>query len=71
MKNGHQLDEPSPFAHLAELGNEPTSPEILALDADRRRVEAIIATGALDAYSVDERIRLAWGILRQTDETRN
>ncbi len=72
MRNGHVGSEPSTiWQHLAERGNKPHSSETLALDADREKVEAIIATGALDNFSPDERIRLAWGILRQTDETRN
>ena len=37
MKNGHVDPEPSTiWQHLAEHGSEPTSPETLALDADRR-----------------------------------
>lgn len=64
MRNGH-FDELSPFAHLVELRSGPPSPETLALDADRRKVEAIIATGALDEFDLDERIALAWGIIHR------
>jgi hypothetical protein len=68
MKNGHH-SEPSPYAHLAELGNEPYSADTLAFAEDVRRVQAIVSTGALDAYSVDERIAIGWAILhRQRDE---
>lgn len=65
MRNG--LNSPwalSPFAHLAEHGNEPPPAETLALDNDRRKVESIIATGALDKFPADARIRIGWDILR-------
>jgi hypothetical protein len=70
MKNGHVDPEPSLiWQHLAERGNEPPSAETLRFAENVKRVEAIIATGALDEFDVDERIALAWGILhRQRSE---
>jgi hypothetical protein len=70
MKNGHVDPEPTTiWQHIAEHGGEPPSSETLALDADRRKVEAIIATGALNEFDLDERIKLAWGIIhRQRSE---
>jgi hypothetical protein len=66
MKNCHVDPEPSSiWQHIAEHGGEPPSSETLALDADRRKVEAIIATGALDAFDLDERIALAWAIIHR------
>ena len=54
------------WQYLAERGNEPPSSETLALDADRRKVEAIIRTGAFDEYPDDEKIRLAWRVVQAT-----
>lgn len=72
MKNGHADPEPSTiWQYLAERGDEPHSSETLALDADRLKVEALISAGLLDSFPPDERIRIGWNIIRQTDETRN
>jgi hypothetical protein len=67
MRNGHAGSEPSSsiWQYIAERGGEPTSSETLALDADRLKVEAILKTGALDAYPVDERIAIGWAILHR------
>jgi hypothetical protein len=73
MKNGHVDPAPSSsiWQYIAERGDVPPSPETLALDADRQRVEAVIATGALDEFDLDTRIKLAWGIVRQRGEVQN
>jgi hypothetical protein len=70
MKNGH-CSEPSPFLHLAEHGNEPPTDDTLRFVEDCEKVRAIIRTGALDKDSMDDRYRLAWGIVRHTTGTRN
>jgi hypothetical protein len=69
MKNGHF--EPSPFAHLAELGNAPPSADVLAFAEDLEKVRALLKTGVLDAYPPDERIRIGWNIVRHDREVIN
>jgi hypothetical protein len=63
----------SPYAHLANLKppGEPYSADTLALAEDAEKVRAIIATGALDKFPMEERIKIGWNIIRHDNEVQN
>ena len=65
MKNGHI--EQSPFMHGTA---PPTDADVLEFAANIEKVRAVINTGALDEFSDDEKLKLAWGIV-QTAGSRN
>jgi hypothetical protein len=60
----------SPFAHLADLRppDAPPSADVIEFAANCEKIHAIINTGSLDRFPLDERIRIGWNILRHDNE---
>ena len=64
-QNGHDRSGPSAvWKYLSEHAGEPPTPELLELIDGTEKVEAILSTGKLDRFSMDERYRIAWSIVR-------